>query len=623
MIISAISAQLPTRENVAKLYVATFDRASENAGLNYWLYNSGLDLEGIAKSFFDQKETKQRYPSYLTTDKFIKAVYRNLFDREPDEDGLKYWKYQIDHGIIPRDKFILATINGALGDDKVIMNNKTDVSLYFADSGLSDVRMSEFCIADVDSSEESVVSSKSMIDDFVNGRELKEYGSDRRENYFLYDINASDSNYVYKLDGCIFPDENTTFTYRIYSDYSASISYTKKGEDITYPCVVKRKLEKIQAEDGKVDAPLMKDLTALDGNTGIYYRLSSMYTGKMLSIDNNGTRAYYIDSQGYHKYSNIIASYKNISLPHRGVKPFLDDKSILEYGYMKEADRNYIQDADGDLYVYKLGSCIFPKDENTSYRFNIYTDYTASIHFTEDGKDTDSICGVQNRYRKVYSTDESNMSAEGINYPLYYQNSGHKYYASIPVYRGTLIKISNNGTLATIKDNKDYYHTGPIYSVFKLDPPSHRGKVNALDENLEDTGYMRVSEQNHLYNLKGEDYAYEAENCDFPQTNDGLYRFFVYRDGNVSIFNIDSDTLSKCKVKNKYQFVTPVDKQEYAKLYKDGFYYSQQSNIYYKSEELYQGVLISIFNNGQSAYIKDGNNYYYWKPVYEALQPVF
>ena len=306
MVVFTLSAQTPTRENIARLYVATFDRASESAGLNYWLYNSGLNLEGIARSFFEQKETKLRYPSYLTTENFIKAVYINLFDRDPDYEGLKYWKKQLEDGVIPRDEFILATINGAFGNDKITMDNKQEISLYFADSGLSDMRMSEFCMADVDKSTKSVTSSKNMIDDFVNGREVSEYGADRRENYFLYDINASDSKYVYKLDGCIFPDENTTFTYKIYSDYSASISYSKGGEELTYPCVVKQKLEKIQATDGKVDAPFMKDLTALDGNNGIYYRLSSMYTGKLLSIENNGTKAYYVDSQGYHKYTNIM-----------------------------------------------------------------------------------------------------------------------------------------------------------------------------------------------------------------------------------------------------------------------------------------------------------------------------
>ena len=51
----------PTQENVTKLYVAFFGRAPDQAGLNYWVTNSGLSLEGITQSFFDQQETKDKY----------------------------------------------------------------------------------------------------------------------------------------------------------------------------------------------------------------------------------------------------------------------------------------------------------------------------------------------------------------------------------------------------------------------------------------------------------------------------------------------------------------------------------------------------------------------------------
>jgi len=43
----------PTLENTTKLYVATFNRAPDAGGLEYWANDAGLDLEGIAQSFFD------------------------------------------------------------------------------------------------------------------------------------------------------------------------------------------------------------------------------------------------------------------------------------------------------------------------------------------------------------------------------------------------------------------------------------------------------------------------------------------------------------------------------------------------------------------------------------------
>ena len=47
------SEEVPTQEEVAKLYVATFNRAPDKAGLDYWTTTSGLKLSGIASSFFD------------------------------------------------------------------------------------------------------------------------------------------------------------------------------------------------------------------------------------------------------------------------------------------------------------------------------------------------------------------------------------------------------------------------------------------------------------------------------------------------------------------------------------------------------------------------------------------
>ncbi len=61
-LVTSLSATEANRENVAKLYVATFDRAPDAAGLDYWV-NTPLSLEEIAQSSFDQDETKTLYPN--------------------------------------------------------------------------------------------------------------------------------------------------------------------------------------------------------------------------------------------------------------------------------------------------------------------------------------------------------------------------------------------------------------------------------------------------------------------------------------------------------------------------------------------------------------------------------
>jgi len=131
------SLEEPTQEEVAKLYVATFNRAPDAAGLEYWV-NSGLNLQEIAQSFFDQPETQTLYPPETTNREFVKAVYQNLFNRDPDLAGWDYWEKELNENRFSKNSFILAVINGALGDDATILSNKTEVGLAYADKGNND-----------------------------------------------------------------------------------------------------------------------------------------------------------------------------------------------------------------------------------------------------------------------------------------------------------------------------------------------------------------------------------------------------------------------------------------------------------------------------------------------------
>ncbi len=129
---AVLSATISTRESVAKLYIATFDRAPDAAGLEYWL-KSSLSLEEISASFFGQEETRKKYPDGFSDEDFIIEVYVNLFEHAPDSEGFNYWLAQLGGGYVTRANFILALINGAKGDDAEILENKTDIALKSLD----------------------------------------------------------------------------------------------------------------------------------------------------------------------------------------------------------------------------------------------------------------------------------------------------------------------------------------------------------------------------------------------------------------------------------------------------------------------------------------------------------
>ena len=153
--ITFLFSTTPTLESVTRLYIATFNRSPDSDGINYWL-NSKLSLEEIADSFFYQKETQQLYPSSLTTPAFVDKVYHNLFNRSADVEGGAYWIKELDNHSINRSQFILALINGAKGDDLMILINKTSVSLAFVENGCNSAVDAKCLLQTVTSNPETV-----------------------------------------------------------------------------------------------------------------------------------------------------------------------------------------------------------------------------------------------------------------------------------------------------------------------------------------------------------------------------------------------------------------------------------------------------------------------------------
>ena len=157
------SQEIPTTKEITKLYVATFNRAPDRTGLEYWV-NSNISIEEIAMSFFDQSETQELYPSGTKDALFIKSIYLNLFNREPDIEGWIYWIDAISSGRVSRSLFILAVINGAKGEDAVILANKEKVGEYFANRGLNDIDDAKSVISSITSSSSSVSRAMALID---------------------------------------------------------------------------------------------------------------------------------------------------------------------------------------------------------------------------------------------------------------------------------------------------------------------------------------------------------------------------------------------------------------------------------------------------------------------------
>ncbi|WP_289021980.1 DUF4214 domain-containing protein [Desulfobacter postgatei] len=152
-----------TREQVAAIYVATFNRAPLDAGLDYWT-GSDFTIEQIAESFFDQTEAKALYTTNdgepISSQAFVSRIFANLFGRPPLTAGLQYWSDALDSGAVSQGNMILAVMNGATGDDATILANKTEAGLYYADNGGS---ATDWSLANIDETDDSLADAMAAM----------------------------------------------------------------------------------------------------------------------------------------------------------------------------------------------------------------------------------------------------------------------------------------------------------------------------------------------------------------------------------------------------------------------------------------------------------------------------
>jgi len=192
--------------SLIELYIGTFNRSPAQTGLAYWVDAISVDgwtIEDVAASFFDQTETIEKYPESMSTATYIDTVFNNVLGRSPADEGLQYWTTALDTGVISRNNFILAIINGAKSGgtdtDKALLESKHDVGQYFAiDLALENVSLAGRIMADVTHTLESIDRAKSTLDLFNAASDLNYIELDDNDNTSLLGDTA---DWIYALGG--------------------------------------------------------------------------------------------------------------------------------------------------------------------------------------------------------------------------------------------------------------------------------------------------------------------------------------------------------------------------------------------------------------------------------------
>ena len=156
--------------NLTELYIASFNRAPDALGLDYWgsQLSGGMSRGDIAASFFVQPEAAAAYPAGQSTQTFVNQVYGNVLGRQADAAGLNYWVGQLQSGSVGKNSFLLAIINGVIGADVQYLANKEAVGAHFAlAQGLSDATWAKTIMSGVNGTAASVTAANAQTDSFA------------------------------------------------------------------------------------------------------------------------------------------------------------------------------------------------------------------------------------------------------------------------------------------------------------------------------------------------------------------------------------------------------------------------------------------------------------------------
>lgn len=132
---------------VQHLYLAYFGRPADPSGLDFYVHKyagaaSPSDVRGLADAYYTNPTVQALVESFSNSDEsrglytgdndaFLTAVYRNLFNRAPDPEGLAFWRGKLDIGAMTRANAALNIMAGAQPPDMAMIDQKAAVAVNF------------------------------------------------------------------------------------------------------------------------------------------------------------------------------------------------------------------------------------------------------------------------------------------------------------------------------------------------------------------------------------------------------------------------------------------------------------------------------------------------------------
>jgi hypothetical protein len=118
--------------SVQGIYVALFGRPADPEGLLYWMTeaDAGADLGFLISQIAAEPEAADRF-SGLDNCEMVTLIYRSLFGRDPEPEGLAWHVSQLENGTQSLQTLAIHILDGAQGDDLAVASTKIASADFF------------------------------------------------------------------------------------------------------------------------------------------------------------------------------------------------------------------------------------------------------------------------------------------------------------------------------------------------------------------------------------------------------------------------------------------------------------------------------------------------------------
>ena len=119
--------------NIQQLYVAYFGRPADATGLDYWeavVAARGGSTTAVSAAFAASAEYTATFAG-LSNDQIVNTIYNNLFHRDAEVAGLKFWSNLLTAGSINISNVVTQVAGGAQGTDATALAQKVAASVAF------------------------------------------------------------------------------------------------------------------------------------------------------------------------------------------------------------------------------------------------------------------------------------------------------------------------------------------------------------------------------------------------------------------------------------------------------------------------------------------------------------